>query len=100
MSGPDDATPFAKVKRLDPTYVGNRRTSEDGSLNTNHIWSTGETYIAFPRRRTSWAGEIGWKVEAPSSYDHRMLKSSHQIRTPDDSFRAEVQHKVSNYGVY
>jgi hypothetical protein len=100
MSGPDDATPFAKVKRLDPSYVGHGRKTEDGSMNTDHIWNTGKSYISFPRRRTSWAGEIGWKVEAPSSYDRRMLKSAHQIRTPDDSFQAEIQHKVLNYGVY
>ena len=100
MSGPDDATPFAKVKRLDPSYVGNGRAAKDGSMNTDHILNTGRSYVPFPRRRTLWAGEIGWKVESPSSYDRRMLKSAHQIRTPDDSFRAEVQHKVLNNGVY
>lgn len=100
MSGPDDATPSAKVKRLDPSYVGNGRKTENGSMNTEHIWNTGRNCISFPKARTSWAGEIGWQVKAPSSYDRRMLKSAHQIRTPDDSFRAEVQHKVSNYGVY
>ena len=100
MSGPDNATPFAKVKRLDPSYVGHGRKSENGSTNTEHIWNAGRSCISFPKGKTAWAGEIGWQVEAPSSYDRRMLKSAHQIRTPDDSFRAEVQHKINNYGVY
>lgn len=99
MSGPDEATPFAKVKRLDPTYVGSQRTTGGESMNVHHIGHTGSHSIPF-QRRSSWAGEIGWKVDSPSSYDRRMLKSAYQIRTPDNSFRAEVKHKVLNTGVY
>ena len=100
MSGPDDVTQFAKIKRVDPSYVGNGRKTENSSMNTDHLWNTGRSSIPFPRRRTQWAGEIGWQVEESSSYDRRLLKSAHQIRTPDDSFRADIEHKVTNHGVY
>ena len=100
MSGPDGATQFAKVKHLNPTYVGDSQRTEEGSTSVGHIWSTKNSGIPFPKGKAFWPGEIGWKVEPPISLDRRILKSAHQIRTPEDSFRAAAEQKVLNRGAH